>query len=263
MRPSGEPKVFLIARPQVDWVAIDEYLSSVGGQGWSTRARGDAANDPQLLIEFMGRLCYRSWEPALNANVTKIRQDSGRYLENLLASAHGSVLEHVNYSFVIAGCSRVFTHELVRHRAGTAVSQESLRYVRLTDIPLVPPQLVEEDPELRLAADQLLSAMESFQILAAERAGLDDPGTDFAQKKAATSAMRRYAPEGVATAVAWTANVRALRHIIALRTSPAAEDEMRQIFDQVAQIVVAELPDLFADFVRHDDGSWVPQYAKV
>ena len=30
--------------------------------------------------------------------------------------------------------SRVFTHELVRHRAGSAFSQESLRYVRLTDI---------------------------------------------------------------------------------------------------------------------------------
>ena len=39
------------------------------------------------------------------------------------------------FSFVLHNVSRVVTHELVRHRPGTAVSQESLRFVRLTDIP--------------------------------------------------------------------------------------------------------------------------------
>ena len=53
-------------------------------------ARGGIA---QRLIEFMGRMCYRSWAPGLNPNVNRVRADSTAYLENILRSAHGSVLE--------------------------------------------------------------------------------------------------------------------------------------------------------------------------
>ena len=103
---------------------------------------GSAPNQAELLVEFGGRSCYRSWEPGLNPNVRKIRTDQREYFANILRSGHGSVLEHANYSFALRNVSRVFTHELVRHRAGSAFSQESLRYVRLTDIGFrVPPAL--------------------------------------------------------------------------------------------------------------------------
>ena len=68
--------------------------------------------------------CYRSWEPGLNPNVTRIRTDQAKYLENILASAHGSVLEHVSFTFVLHNVSRVFTHEVVRHRPGVAMWEE-------------------------------------------------------------------------------------------------------------------------------------------
>jgi thymidylate synthase (FAD) len=63
-----------------------------------------------------------------------VRTDQHEYLGNLLASLHGSVLEHASDTFAFHNVSRVFTHELVRHRAGSAFSQESLRYVRLAEI---------------------------------------------------------------------------------------------------------------------------------
>lgn len=54
----------------------------------------------------------------------------------------GSVIEHHVTNWIFADVSRVFTHELVRHRVGTAFSQESLRYVRLNDLGLwLPPQI--------------------------------------------------------------------------------------------------------------------------
>src|SRR5262245_24717498 len=108
------------------------YLEAVGGTAWLDRLDGadGSGESAETLIEFAGRLCYRSWEPGLNPNVRKIRTDRGEYFENLLASGHGSVLEHANFTFVFHHVSRVFTHELVRHRAGSAFSQESLRYVR-------------------------------------------------------------------------------------------------------------------------------------
>src|SRR5438874_2744402 len=133
---SVEPEVFLVARPRLDYDQIAAYLREVGGESWLERLdRGELAGDAQNLAEFAGRLCYRSWEPGLNPNVTKIRKDQSVYLENILRSAHGSVLEHVNFSFVLHNVSRVLTHELVRHRAGVAVSQESLRFVRLDELP--------------------------------------------------------------------------------------------------------------------------------
>ena len=64
--------------------------------------------------------CYRSWEPGLNPNVRKVPvKDQEAYLQNILKQQHGSVLEHAAASrFVLHNVSRVFTHEIVRHRPG-------------------------------------------------------------------------------------------------------------------------------------------------
>jgi len=256
------PSVFLVARPSVDVAGMRAYLEEVGGASWleMREAEGQERNDGELLAEFAGRICYRSWEPGLNANVTRIRTDREAYFANVLQSFHGSVLEHASYSFAFNSVSRVFTHELVRHRAGSAFSQESLRYVRLTDIGFrVPPAL---EP-VRDQVVSLVEQLEEFQVSAAEALGLDEDGLPFAVKKEITSALRRLAPIGLSTDILWTANVRTLRHVIEMRTAPGAEEELRLVFDQVARIMQAEAPNLFQDFVREEDGSWVPRWRKV
>jgi thymidylate synthase (FAD) len=256
------PSVFLVARPSVDLDGMRAYLETVGGTSWLDRTAGDgdALNGGELIAEFAGRICYRSWEPGLNRNVTKVRTDRQAYFANVLQSFHGSVLEHASYSFAFRQVSRVFTHELVRHRAGSAFSQESLRYVRLTDIGFRVP------PALEPVRDQVISlveTLEEFQVSAAEALGLDEEGVPFSVKKEITSALRRLAPIGLSTDILWTANVRTLRHVIEMRTAPGAEEELRLVFDQVARTMLAEAPHLFQDFLRHDDGSWVPEWRKV
>ena len=259
-----EPSVFLIARPSVDVEGMRGYLEDVGGASWIERrleeAGDDGPNPAELIVEFAGRTCYRSWEPGLNPNVTRVRTERREYFENLLRSHHGSVLEHASYSLVFRNVSRVFTHELVRHRAGSAFSQESLRYVRLTDIGFrVPPAL---EP-VRDKVVSIVEQLEEFQVSAAEELGLDDEGVPFHVKKEVTSALRRLAPIGLSTDIVWTANVRTLRHVIEMRTAEGAEEELRSVFGQVAEIVCREAPNLFQDFHRLDDGSWVPEYRKV
>jgi thymidylate synthase (FAD) len=256
------PSVFLIARPSVDFAGMRAYLEDVGGESWlqMREEEPDEVNQGELLAEFAGRMCYRSWEPGLNANVTRIRTDREAYFANVLASFHGSVLEHASYSFAFRSVSRVFTHELVRHRAGSAFSQESLRYVRLTDIGFRVP------PALEPVRDQVISLveqLEEFQVSAADALGLDEEGVPFAVKKEITSALRRLAPIGLSTDIVWTANVRTLRHVIEMRTAPGAEEELRLVFDQVARAMCAEAPNLFQDFRRREDGSWVPEWRKV
>ena len=107
-----EPEVFLVARPQLDYDAITVYLREVGGERWLERFdRDQLDNDAQNLAEFAGKMCYRSWEPGLNPNVRRVRDDQVKYLENILASGHGSVLEHVNFTFVLHNVSRVCCYD--------------------------------------------------------------------------------------------------------------------------------------------------------
>jgi len=255
------PTVHLIARPSLDVEGMRAYLEDVGGASWLDRrlAEGDP-NAAEMLVEFGGRACYRSWEPGLNPNVTKVRTDRREYFENILRSAHGSVLEHASFSFALRNVSRVFTHELVRHRAGSAFSQESLRYVRLSEIGFRVPAALEP---IRAHVVALVERLEELQVDAAASLGLDDEGVPFDVKKEVTSALRRLAPIGLSTDIIWTANVRTLRHVIEMRTAPGAEEELRLVFDRVAELMRDEAPGLFQDFRRLEDGSWEPEYRKV
>ena len=255
-----QPGVELIARPSIDFEAIERFLKTQSGETWlARRVDAEETNPGQLLIEAAGRACYRSWEPGLNPNVSRVRTDQAEYFLNLMRSGHGSVLEHANYSFVLYDISRIATHEIVRHRAGSAFSQESLRFVRLQDLPFRIPESMES---MRPRILSLLEDMENFQIEAAEHFELDKEGKPFHEKKEITSAMRRLAPEGVSTVLFWTANVRTLRHVIQMRTDPGAEEELRIIFDKVGRIMVEEAPLLFGDFTVVD-GAWTTEHRKV
>jgi len=258
-----QPEVFLIARPQLDYDAIAAYLSEVGGGSWLERLdKGDLDNDALNLAEFAGRLCYRSWEPGLNPNVTRVRSEQDAYLQNILSSAHGSVLEHVSFSFALHNVSRVLTHELVRHRPGVAISQESLRFVRLSDIGFWFPDWASADAELMQRATAILGQLEEFQLWMADHFGLDAQGVAFSEKKHKTSFMRRFAPDGVATGLLWTANIRTLRHTVEARTDPGAEEEIRLLFGKIGELMRAEAPALFGDYTV-TDGAWIPRWRKV
>lgn len=258
------PQTFLIGRTSVVWDGVRDYLDAVGGdsQVWADRVEG-VEPDTEALPEFMGRLCYKSWTPGLNANVTKVRENSHEYHQNVLRSGHGSVVEHSNFTFAFHNVSRVFTAELNRHRAGVAISEQSLRFVRLDNLPIWTPEWAKEDPELMERQASLIAAMEEHQLWMADHFGLDDPGVPFSEKKHKTSFMRRMAPMGVATEEGWTANIRTLRHVIYMRTALAAEEEIRIVMDQVAEIMLAELPNIMADYNPNEHREWIPEFLKV
>jgi thymidylate synthase (FAD) len=281
-----QPEIFIVARPVVDWPSLYSFLDSIGGTAWVRRIldmkeRGDIS-DGEALVEFMARSCYKSFDVGLNANVTKVRTDSTSYFRNILSSEHGSVLEHSQYSFMFRNVSRVFTHELVRHRAGVAISQESLRYVRLTDIGFRIPDVLANGPDIVLAGGDgeadtvsmqhavisIVEKLEEFQRAAAEAFGLDDEGVPFHYKKEVTSALRRLAPIGLSTNIGWSANIRTLRFVLMKRTEAGAEEEIRLVFDRVARLMIQEAPYLFSDFhpVEVEDSdipAWVPEFRKV
>ncbi len=249
-----EPKVFLVGETRVAEEGLAAYLEHVGAPEWST----DAPSDSERITEVMGRLCYRSFEPGLNPNVTRVREGNANYLGHILEVGHGSVLEHAVVNFIFADVSRVFTHELVRHRAGTAVSQESLRFVRLDRLSAYAPVHIRESEEGMAVFARTLEQLEQVQRELAEVYAIDDE-KKFGRKKKLTSAFRRVAPIGVATAVGWSSNLRSLRHVIEMRTAPEAEEEIRLVFGRVYEIVKERYPNVFSDYeaVEEDGLPWV------
>lgn len=270
-----QPKIYMIACPIIIPGEMESFLKDLGeveaedgttrrATDWLDRIRSEGpagiTRDAEILVEFMARGCYKSFAPGLNANVTKVREDSAAYIENILKSAHGSVMEHSQFSFMFHNVSRVFTHELVRHRAGVAISQESLRYVRLTDLGFRVPDVLEP---MRDRVLSIVETLEEFQRDAAAEFGLDDKGTPFHYKKEVTSALRRLAPIGLSTNIGWSANVRTLRFVIQKRTEAGAEEEIRYVFGEVCKMMMDACPMLFGDFRLQKDGSWLPDYEKV
>jgi thymidylate synthase (FAD) len=181
----------------------------------------------------------------------------------VLAHAHGSVFEHAGMTFIMRDVSRVFTHEIVRHRAGMAFSQESLRYVRLDDLAVWLPEALRGNDEACRRFSEVVGFLEGVQ---ADMARLFDIENlkDFASKKELTSLFRRLAPVGLATTIMVTGNLRAWRHIIAMRTSPHAEEEIRIVAGKVAEICQQEFPNAFQDMRRNGEtGEWSFEHEKV
>jgi thymidylate synthase (FAD) len=246
-----EPKVFLIGETSLVPGGLEAYLKHLETQ-W--KFPDDANSASEIIPEVMGRICYRSWEPGMNPNVTKVRQGNQKYLDNIKVQKHGSVMEHVNFNFIFADVSRVFTHELITHRVGTAKSQESLRYVRLDKMSAYFPMVFEGDDGAKALFENTMNDLEIVQKFLGQYFKLSEE-SDFGKKKRITSAMRRLAPEGVATTVGWSANARTLYNVIQRRTSPHAEEEIRRVFGRVAEIVRQRYPNLFGDLVPQEAGS--------
>jgi len=248
-----EPKVFLVGETKIEQLGMADYLTHIKVPAWSTSNVGEGpghCSDSEEITEVMGRLCYKSFEPGLNPNVTKVREGNDTYMANIIKVGHGSVMEHAVLNFIFADVSRVFTHELVRHRVGTAMSQESLRYVRLTDLnAFIPKCLTEEfqDDEALEFMEEKFKEMEGWQEELAEMFDIDNE-KDFKKKKTLTSAFRRMAPIGLATSIGWSCNFRTLRHVLEMRTSPHAEEEIRHVFAQVYEIVKERYPNFFSDY---------------
>lgn len=254
-----EPKVYMIActslgegaTPSPMEGALDKMLQDIGAPDWAT----DICTEAEELIEVAGRLCYKSFAPGLNANVTRVREGNRDYLANILKSHHGSVLEHATVTFAFIGVSRILTHELVRHRPGTAFSQESGRYVRLDEFEMYEPDALKAYPRAMASLYDTITTLEASVKFAMGLIPWDK--LDFHEKKRVTSALRRYAPQGQVTNIIVTANHRAWRHMIEMRTSEGAEEEIIKVFGIVADQMVAAYPNIYQDMgSKNTSGTW-------
>lgn len=243
------PRTYLVGFSQIYMPGLEEYLRDTDQTEFLetlNQARAEHISDGAALCSFYAKLCYKSLVEGKNANVTKIRNIMQNF-ESIINSKHGAVTEHFQINFITANCSRIYTHEQVRHRVGTAYSQTSGRYVALgvdqnenpVDINMVvDPILAPVEDILRDGVNYLMG-----KIREARRV-LDIKNKSFERKKKLTSALRRFAPDGQANEMGWSLNLRSARHIIEQRSSRHAEWEIRIIVNQAAEIIQTMWPEL-------------------
>lgn len=237
-----KPEIFTVAATSInvpeleDWMNHNE-LESVGRDVTTPLSEivFDNGDDLDRLVEFGGRHCYRSWTRGRSRD---------EYISNLLDMEHGSVFEHASISFAIQAVSRSLTHELVRHRVGVGISQESQRYVRADQVNFVVPPLlmflsgggVAHHPLITKFHADCLASLDAYSetLEAIQKAfGLTQESGESKrqtlQRKRALEAARALLPNAAETRLLWTVNLRTLRQVLLLRGGEGADLEIRRL----------------------------------
>lgn len=265
------PKVYFVGATEVNYTQVDHYLKDTNQTDFQSDVN-DAISQGipggLILVSMFAKLCYKSLVVGKNANITSTRSIENN-IKNCFDVAHGSVFEHCQLNFLVTNCSRVFTHEQVRHRVGTAYSQTSGRYCRLDKISFVKDPVLSPCDHL---ISSLLTQIETTVYLMECHLGLrkppenykyakptdymtleqerlkwipDESKHNFEKRKQITSAIRRIVPNGQSNEIAISCNIRSLRHMIMTRTAREAEWEIRHVYYQIYLLMKDKWPLLF------------------
>ncbi len=258
------PRVYMIASTETRDFALRSWLDSIDAGDWHT----DIVSGSELLIEVAGRRCYKAFGTELNPNISKVREGNELYIGNILKSKHGSVLEHAHVTFAIENVTRVFTHEIVRHRLCN-FSQESLRFVRPTSLDAYFPDVYLDHLGAGMADsiqdlfEEAFTSLEDFQETLVNICGLDSEGLPFGVKKLLQSANRRLMPIGMSTGIIVTSNHRNWRHLIEMRTADFAEEEIKKVFVMIAETLADAFPSIYQDMFAGENGSIIFKHGRV
>ena len=169
--------------------------------------------DPVMAIEEAASVCYDS-EPSPN----------GRIMNDCYESRHHSVLEFVQFHFLIEDVSRALLAQLTRHRmAGYAV--RSQRYVNESNSSAVaPPTIVDNEKAYELYADMIVKISECYD----ELIDMGIPAED----------ARYILPNGCCTKLHMTMNLRSLINFMNERLCKRAQEEIRSLANCIKDIVL-------------------------
>jgi thymidylate synthase (FAD) len=151
-----------------------------------------------------------------------------------------------------------------------AYSQLSQRYVDEADCAFVMPPAVQDssfDDQMKWRWDVLAAQEAYIRAVARLEEQYRHVENRTQRRKLAREAARSLLPNATETKIVATGNVRAWRHILAMRTGSGAEREIRAMAITALKLLQLEAPEFFGDFVIEPDGLGGlmahPQYLKV
>ena len=147
-----------------------------------------------------------------------------------------AMMDHVVYMFEVEDCSRVTTHQLVRHRA-VSYDQESQRFSAATREGIVTPPSVQSNEVGYKAYDEALKVVYS------------------AYEKMVTAGVpkedaRYILPSGIKTKLVMTLSARSLMHLVWQRTALQAQWEIRELAATLQRLAQEATPELWTKIVE-------------
>jgi thymidylate synthase (FAD) len=196
----------------------------------------DCTKDPIKSLYLAYRVAYSSLRPTTIER--RIRQERISreqmltFIQDRMEVGHNSPLEQVWFEFAIAGVSRAFSHQFVRHRMGISFEQQSQRYVTFKggEFPYSMPESLRRrgfDKRVEAEYDKLASLYDEMV-----QAGV--PAED----------ARFILPNATQTNFKVTVNFLELLHIADLRLCTRAQWEFRKVVAMMRGEVMRRFPEL-------------------
>lgn len=231
-------------------------LSDIASQGSGPVSKAgplsdfyDTVYNPERIVEFSGRWDYGEKNaaklgktvPSYKMTPDGIREEGEpmSIIRKYILMGHESMLEMADATFFIE-CSRVVSHELVRHRIAS-YQQESQRFVKYDDIEVDEMLYVPEGmdgPESDSLQAEMRGAVHAYKLLR-------DAGV-------APQIARYVLPNGTRTRLIMKTNLREWRHIVNLRLSKSAQPEMQQLMQQIYDQLLDVFPNVMYDAVKEE-----------
>lgn len=211
--------------------------------------------DPERIMEFAGRWDYGENNARKLGETVRVfnpQDSSPTYLrteievpiiQKYIAMGHESMIEMGDATFFIE-CSRVVSHELVRHRL-VSYQQESQRFVKYDDS-FNP--MTEMYSPFEFGTSEHGAWMEAMSYAFEKYKRL-------MEKYGQSKQLARYVlPNAMRTRLIMKTNVREWRHIIGLRLDKSAQPEMRELMQQVYDQLVMVFPNALSGLLDNGRG---------
>lgn len=191
----------------------------------------------KLLFTKSTRLQMR---PDLLKHISELPFDEKIKELEYMANTIRSSWEFLDYTFLIEGVSRAFTHQFVRNRNGS-YAQQTMRILDVSGFDYVTGPSIANNPELKIKYDAMMTLInEQYQELIASGAKIED--------------ARGILPTNICTNICVKYNLRTMADLIASRSSPRTQGEFREVMDAMYNEMIKVHPwvELFLKDIKFD-----------
>lgn len=208
----------------------------------------------EKVVAAAAKLCY---SPADISDILEGLDEEKvkKFLDMLVSMGHESPIEHLSFTFGIEGVSRSLLAQITRHRIAS-YTVKSQRYVREGNFDYItPPEIADNQEALEIfekamadtqeAYDKIVKALEEKHFKDMIAAGIDEKKAKRDAGKKANEDARFVLPNACETKMVVTMNARSLLHFFSLRCCNRAQWEIRDLANQMLDLVKEKAPTIF------------------
>lgn len=184
-------------------------------------------NTEALELLIFAKSTRLKMSPTLFDDIDKMTEkekfDECEYISNTIKSSW----EFLDYTFLIEGVSRAFTHQFVRNRQGS-YAQQTMRMLDVTDFEYITGPSIQDGPAQELYSETMTTLNCVYQELIDMGVAVED--------------ARGILPTNICTNIISKYNLRTLSELVASRSSPRTQGEFREVMAAMYEAVIEVHP---------------------